>query len=70
MIASTVEAEVSFGPINMGLSEEEVKHRVDSSMMEMNIELLRERPVHYLSGGQKACKYCRYSCYATGNNYL
>lgn len=53
LIASTVEAEVSFGPINMGLSEEEVKHRVDSSMMEMNIELLRERPVHYLSGGQK-----------------
>ena len=53
LIASTVEAEVSFGPINMGLEEEEVKQRVDSSMIEMNIEFLRERPVHYLSGGQK-----------------
>lgn len=55
----------------MGLSEEEVKQRVNSSMIEMNIESLRERPVHYLSGGtEKESKYCRYSCYAAGNNYL
>lgn len=53
LIASTVEAEVSFGPINMGLPEEEVKRRVHSSMCEMNIESLSERPVHYLSGGEK-----------------
>lgn len=53
LIASTVEAEVSFGPINMGLEEREVKQRVNSSLCEMNIESLRERPVHYLSGGQK-----------------
>ena len=53
LIVSTVEAEVSFGPINMGLKEDEVKQRVDSSIIEMNIEDLRERPVHYLSGGQK-----------------
>lgn len=53
LIASTVESEISFGPINMGLKEDEVKQRVDSSIIEMNIEDLRERPVHYLSGGQK-----------------
>lgn len=70
LIASTVEAEVSFGPVNMGLSEEEVKQRVNSSMIEMNIESLRERPVHYLSGGQKKRVSIAIFLLCAGNNYL
>lgn len=53
LIASTVEAEIAFGPVNMGFDEDEIKKRVNLAMTEMDLEQLRERPVHYLSGGQK-----------------
>ena len=53
IIASTVRAEVSFGPMNLGLSKEEVKKRVEASLNYMNISHLIDRPPHYLSGGEK-----------------
>lgn len=53
IIASTVRAEVSFGPMNLGLSKEEVKRRVLDSLNYMNISHLIDRPPHYLSGGEK-----------------
>ncbi|AYA99629.1 energy-coupling factor ABC transporter ATP-binding protein [Lachnoanaerobaculum umeaense] len=53
IIASTVRAEVSFGPINLGLSKEEVEKRVLDSLNYMNISHLIDRPPHYLSGGEK-----------------
>jgi len=53
LIASTVDSEVSFGPLNLGLSEEEAEQRVLDALREMNIEELREKMVHHLSGGQK-----------------
>ena len=53
IIASTVRAEVSFGPMNLGLSKEEVKKRVETSLNYMNISHLIDRPPHYLSGGEK-----------------
>lgn len=53
IIASTVRAEVSFGPINLGLSKEEVNKRVLDSLNYMDISHLIDRPPHYLSGGEK-----------------
>ena len=53
IIASTVRAEVSFGPMNLGLSKEEVTKRVLDSLNYMDISHLIDRPPHYLSGGEK-----------------
>lgn len=53
IIASTVKAEVAFGPMNLKLSKEEVLERVDKAMEYMNISNLKDRPPHYLSGGEK-----------------
>ena len=53
IIASSVRAEVSFGPMNLGLGREEVKKRVDDALNYMNIHHLIDRPPHYLSGGEK-----------------
>jgi len=56
IIASTVRAEVSFGPMNLGLSREEVTKRVLDSLNYMDISHLIDRPPHYLSGGEKKNK--------------
>ena len=53
IIASTVMAEVSFGPMNMGLPKDEVIKRVDEALSYMNISEFKTRPAHYLSGGEK-----------------
>jgi cobalt/nickel transport system ATP-binding protein len=53
LISSTVESEVAFGALNLGLSEEEAIQRTDEALKQMRISHLRDRPVHYLSGGQK-----------------
>ena len=53
IIASTVMAEVSFGPMNLKLPREEVVRRVDKALEYMNISDFKERPPHYLSGGEK-----------------
>ena len=50
---STVEDEVAFGPINLGLSEDEVERRVDFALESAGIEHLRSRRVVDLSGGEK-----------------
>jgi len=53
IIASTVSAEVGFGPMNLKLPKEEVLKRVDEALEYMNISHLKDRPPHYLSGGEK-----------------
>ena len=53
IIASTVFSEVSFGPMNLKLSKEEVKKRVEHALNTMNLTELKDRPPHYLSGGEK-----------------
>lgn len=53
IIAGTVEAEISFGPMNLSLSDEEVRERVDDAVAKMNLEKFRDRAPHYLSGGEK-----------------
>lgn len=53
LFAGNVYQDVSFGPLNLGLAEDEVRQRVDESLAAMRINDLAERPVHMLSGGQK-----------------
>lgn len=53
IIASTVKAEVAFGPMNMGLSPEEVSERTRKAMEELELTGYAARPPHYLSGGEK-----------------
>lgn len=53
IIASTVFAEVSFGPMNLKLSKEEVRKRVEDALEYMNLKSMKDRPPHYLSGGEK-----------------
>lgn len=53
LFAPTVEQDVSFGPMNLGLDETEVAERVDEALFALGIESLRQRPTHSLSFGQK-----------------
>lgn len=53
IIASNVKAEISFGPMNLGLSREEVSKRVEEAVSYMSLADLQDRAPHYLSGGEK-----------------
>ena len=53
IIASTVFSEVSFGPMNLRLPKEEVAKRVNLALASMNLTEMKDRPPHYLSGGEK-----------------
>lgn len=53
IIASTVESEVSFGPMNLGLPKQEVNNRVNEALLQMNLLTYKKRAPHYLSGGEK-----------------
>lgn len=53
IIAPTVLAEISFGPMNLRLPRDEVKRRVNDAIAFMGLEDFRARPPHYLSGGEK-----------------
>jgi cobalt/nickel transport system ATP-binding protein len=49
----TVAEDVGFGPMNLGLSPEEVAVRVDSALARVDAVRLKERPPYRLSGGEK-----------------
>lgn len=53
MLASNVRAEISFGPMNLGLGRAEVKERVDEVIQYLSLSDLQEKAPHYLSGGEK-----------------
>ena len=53
LFAGNVYQDVSFGPLNLGLSESEVRQRVDEALILLGIEHLADRPPHRLSLGQK-----------------
>lgn len=53
IIAGSVEEEISFGPMNLQLSKEEVAKRVDTALESFLLEELRTRAPQYLSGGEK-----------------
>lgn len=53
MIAPLVFDDIAFGLRNLGMPEEEVQRRVLEIANKMNVSELLDRPIHYLSGGQK-----------------
>lgn len=53
VLAPSVEEDVAFGPINMGLSREEVEARVKEALQMVGLTGFEERAPHHLSGGQK-----------------
>jgi len=53
LFSSTVFEELAFGPLQLDLSKEEVRSRVEETMEMMEIARLRERAPHTLSGGEK-----------------
>ncbi|WP_030200431.1 energy-coupling factor ABC transporter ATP-binding protein [Streptomyces sp. NRRL S-87] len=53
LFAASVGQDVSFGPLNLGLPEPEVRARVDEALAALDITALRDRPTHLLSYGQR-----------------
>lgn len=53
LFSGSIYQEISFGPSNMGLSDEEVRRRVRRSMEITGIEDLSDKSTHLLSFGQK-----------------
>ena len=53
LFAASVAEDVSFGPLNLGLSDEEARQRVEEALAALGIADLANRPTHMLSFGQK-----------------
>ncbi len=53
IVCSTVESDVAFGPVNLRLPPEEIKKRTGEAVRVMGMEQYKDRPPHYLSGGEK-----------------
>ncbi len=53
VLAPSVEEDIAFGPINMGLSRGEVETRVKEALEMVGLTGFEERAPHHLSGGQK-----------------
>jgi len=49
----TLEEDVAFGPLNMGLDESQVRMRVEEALRRVNLWEQRNRPPHHLSFGEK-----------------
>lgn len=54
LFSASVAQDISFGPLNLELPEEEVRRRVQAAAGVCDITHLLERPTHALSGGEKA----------------
>jgi cobalt/nickel transport system ATP-binding protein len=53
LFAASVFEDVSFGPANLDLGEEQIRMRVEAALDALEIADLRERPTHMLSFGQR-----------------
>lgn len=53
LFAPTVEEDVAFAPRRIGLSDEEVKNRVDEALGLLEVGHLRKRSPHSISGGEQ-----------------
>ena len=70
LFAASVRQDVSFGPLNLGWSEEHVRAMVEQVIADTNLVELAERPTHMLSYGQKeaGCD-CRCARDGAGGRY-
>jgi cobalt/nickel transport system ATP-binding protein len=69
LFAPTVFEDVAFGPINMGLPEEEVARRVDRALKDVGMEDYGKRSIHHLSFGEKK-RICLAGLLAMGQEIL
>ena len=53
LFSADVRQDVSFGPLNLGLSEAEAAEATDRAIAAMGIEHLADRPTHQLSYGER-----------------
>ncbi|SDA59827.1 energy-coupling factor ABC transporter ATP-binding protein [Methanobrevibacter millerae] len=53
LFAPTVKEDVAFGPMNLGLSYEEVEKRVDEALEMVEMIEFKDKTPHHLSGGQQ-----------------
>ncbi len=53
IFAPTVQDDVAFGPLNLGLPEDDVRERVKEALEAVGMWEYRDKPPHHLSGGQK-----------------
>ncbi|MEV5271469.1 ATP-binding cassette domain-containing protein [Streptomyces werraensis] len=53
LFAASVGQDVSFGPLNLGLPDAEVRARVAEALEALDITALADRPTHLLSYGQR-----------------
>lgn len=53
IFAPTVEEDVAFGPLNLGLEMEEVQDRVEDALARVGMTGYEKTAPHHLSGGQK-----------------
>lgn len=53
LFSSSVYQEISFGILNLGVSEDEARKQVEQVISELEITPFKEKPTHFLSGGQK-----------------
>ena len=53
LFMNSVEEDISFAPRNYGMSDEEVKKRVDDAIKMIDIEHLRKKQIWKMSGGEK-----------------
>ncbi|NJN65594.1 MAG: ABC transporter ATP-binding protein [Chloroflexaceae bacterium] len=53
LFSASVAQDISFGPLNLGLSEEAARQRVAKAAEQCGVTDLLERPTHALSGGEK-----------------
>ncbi len=49
----TVFDDVAFGPLNLGLSRDEIEDRVNDALARVEASDLRDKPPYHLSGGEK-----------------
>lgn len=54
LFSASVYQDISLGPLNLGLSQEEARRRVLETAEFCGLSSLLERPTHALSGGEKA----------------
>jgi cobalt/nickel transport system ATP-binding protein len=53
LFSASVAQDVSFGPINLGLAEDEVRDRVAEALRLLAVDALADRPTHQLSYGER-----------------
>ena len=53
LFSLSVRDDIAFGPMNMGLSDDEIETRVQEALALTGVGELAERPPHHLSGGEK-----------------